>query len=1197
MGSNKTPDYLRGLLIPDPRFTFANMASTPSENTPRPGIPEAQQTSDVIFETSGTQADATDLRIYAQAPGFPEDKGGSFLWRNGVQDSGLKWHGWEPPHHIHGIEKVDAAQSGSEFYRNFDALTTNNDTLICAANETGTTGTPVSVWHKSTDAATWTQVQIAADTDLEPAHSIITADFPYAGPALCLLPSGRVLIFFWVHLGQTTDGTPEHRYQIRSHYSDDNGTTWHLGTEYALREAVESSVAVTASEARRPGRLRAAYKDGQIILLSSMFDASTDSGQNSGEPDTVLGQWASSSLGASFDLVGYSSRDGDHRVGFDVAVSGANFVVCWAEGTNGNPKIARISTAYELATSATTSTIGYPDAVNMKSGSAGDLHPFSWDLSITAAPDSSLYITAVNHAKLADVNTRGAAVIVASYDRGKTWSRVAGAWDNKKRSIGANATGYLHLTNMWLDGDNSDNNHYRDQLREVVGTWQRGRLVLFVRGEQTDGSAQSGNDYALGLPDKAIHALYVGGYTNLTMGSINTSPNLADRSNFAKHWIPLFKPDQYGIGWTTTQSGANSDSILANAAEEPYLKLTSGTPGISAAGNRFYADATLDNDAVRTSTTGTSGSKTHAEFCVDVVAGGSSSTKEIAVELRNGNPNKAERVSLRFSRTGTSANLAIYDEVASSQLALKKLSDLGVGLPADIRVSIHNRTIAVYGRTYDANENGRFFKLLFESGADALALETVAGKYCEITFGHIDSGGATTQNESHWYKVQAGSHDGDSSDSAVPRLNDWHGYTTPQSVGGRFFSPAPLYVEHGVNIATKDGPAGKGEEWKIETRYDFPIESLHHELQPSPGKPWRSKNDTDSEVLTWNIDTGAPALPLGTSFGMYLGNINWRFGTLEAYNGSAWVTVANIDTATQCAFIRHGNTFAPDASDTAADNKSPHFLTYQSLNGCTFNALHGGNATPKPFTITDNSEGVFSSVETRRAKVIVAGDTSAAATSGTGAIWSKNVTVIFHGDEDERYSKVRLTIPATGTANVPNRTAAGYKQIGIAVWGHVAFFGRQYSRGHIRQIDTNAELFTNKGGKRRAVRYGPARRSVEFSWSDPMDVSQMQQETPAPDWVKGYNNAAGGVVATVADAPWLLHGLIDALDGPVVPVVYLPSVATNAESAQILDPNRMLFGRVVSRSVRIENETGSEWLGDNLGEVVTATALRIDEEL
>ena len=107
----------------------------------------------------------------------------------------------------------------------------------------------------------------------------------------------------------------------------------------------------------------------------------------------------------------------------------------------------------------------------------------------------------------------------------------------------------------------------------------------------------------------------------------------------------------------------------------------------------------------------------------------------------------------------------------------------------------------------------------------------------------------------------------------------------------------------------------------------------------------------------------------------------------------------------------------------------------------------------------------------------------------------------------------------------------------------------------------------------------------------------MQQGTPAPDWVKGYNNAAGGVVATVADGPWLLHGLIDALDGPVVPVVYLPSVATNAESAQILDPNRMLFGRVVSRSVRIENETGSEWLGDNLGEVVTATALRIDEEL
>ena len=1207
MATDKTPDYLRGLLIPDPRFQFANIddsASTYTENTPRPGIPAAQQSSDVVLETSGTQEDQTDVRIYAQRPGFPEDRGGSFLWRNAVQTSGLKWQGWEPPHTINGIERVDPAQTGSEYYRSFDAITTQNDTIVMVSQQTGTTGSPVSVWHKTPTATTWTQGQIAADSDLEPDHNIESADFPHAGPALCMLPSGRLLCFFWVYMGIDTSSAPKKKWQIRSHYSDDNGATWELANGFCLNEPLEGFTDTSTDKNYQPGRLRAAYKDGQIILLSSMFDASVDTGQSAPAcPANILGQWASSNLGASFELIGHTARTDEHAVGFDVAVSGGNFVVCWIHGHD-DVKVARVGTAYQLVTAATSTTLSYPTPGMNKGSGTAEEYTYQWDLSITAAPDSSLYITAVNHWFSSEIDTRHAAVIVASYDRGATWERVASGWNGKNRktdgtSTPGNPTGFLHLTNMYTraaSGDDSNQTANRDQLREVVGTWYRGRLVLFVRGEKTDGNAQSTNDYAEGIPDKAIHALYCGGYSNLTIGSITTANTLRDRANYAKHWIPLFRPDEYGAGWATTSSGVSTQEILANANSEPYLKLTTGT-GSGAAGQRFYEDPTLDDDGVRTTTTSTSGSKTHAEFVVDVVAGGLVSDRSIAVELRNGNPNKAERVSLRFARSGTTADVAIYDEVAGAQLAQKKLNNFTVTMPAEFRVCIHNQKIVVFARSYDADENDRFFNLLYESGAGALALEAVSGKYCEARFGGLSSGGSSTQNESHWYKFQAGSHDGDSVDCGVPRLADWFDYTSPRDVAGRFFSSSPLYVEHGVKVAAKDGPAHKAEEWQIETRHDYPVESMHHELQPSPARPWRSKDTTANAAITWKIDDAAAALPLGTSYGLYLGNCNFRFATLEAYDGSSWTTIADIDTATECAFIRKGNTFAPDPGSTNAPQTSPHFITYGSLAGYTFNAAHGAGVTPKPFSIDQNSEGVFSASATRRAKIIVAGDTSAAGASGTGAIWSRDLVVLFHGAENLAYEKIRLTIPSSGTGSTPNTTADGYWQIGIAIWGHLAAFGRQYSRGHIRGMETNAEIFTNKGGKRRAVRYGPPRRTVEFSWSDPVDVSQMQGTTPTPDYVKGYNNGSAGIVATVADAPWLLQGLISTLDGPVVPVVYLPSIPTNAETNQILDPNRMLYGRIVSSSVRIENELGSEWLGTDAGEVVTATAIRIDEEV
>ena len=77
-----------------------------------------------------------------------------------------------------------------------------------------------------------------------------------------------------------------------------------------------------------------------------------------------------------------------------------------------------------------------------------------------------------------------------------------------------------------------------------------------------------------------------------------------------------------------------------------------------------------------------------------------------------------------------------------------------------------------------------------------------------------------------------------------------------------------------------------------------------------------------------------------------------------------------------------------------------------------------------------------------------------------------------------------------------------------------------------------------------------------------------------------------------------MQGLISRLDGPVTPVVYLPSIAASPTTPfQIMDSNRMLYGRITTPAHRIENQVGEEWVGNGAGETVTATAIRIEEEL
>ena len=1228
MGDEATKTTARGLLIPDPRVTFKDTykpaLSVVTEAGPRVGVPQATIDSDMILETAGSQSGGGDVRIVTQYSGHPKTKGGAFTWYNQSDTATLKHRGWEPPWTFTGLEEVKALAAGRQRAVNFDVLTTGNDTIVGAGIYPTTSGATSSdpwailVWHKSPTAATWSEVTVCADANLNEGETIQSAridgwssNTSNNGPALLELPDGRLLCFFWVRIYSDADGK---YWQIRSHISKDNGATWSLYQEYSLSTPLYEQYAT--QQEHFPGRLRAAYKDGQILLLATIREeipSATPSGfVGTKIGRTILGQWASSSLGGSFDLVekwdGTEAQSGGF---FDVVTHTGQFVVVNVHDPDAQTiELRKIGSAFQKLSTAT--RIDVPETLgagDRDGGSGGSSHAPNFlnrgELTLTKSPEGLLFLCFVRIGHLSNPLTKQNAEIIVSYDGGDTWEDVGGKWDSATTTDWDAGDGGFYSANYDLGTDGSggsvDNQHIRDRLRHIAATWQRGRLVLLSSYDETDPSATAGDEQAGPITEQGVYALYLGGYSTLTLGSAVGTNRLERRANYRQHWLPFAHPELTGNAWTQTTAGTHSGTFAVDSNGQRYAQYSTGS-GSGATGQRFYADANLARPTVRDTASSSSHTmRIHAEWACHVTSGGSIVNSGIGIKFRNGRPGAGEIFTIRLKADGT---VTIWDDNGSAQRYTGTLSSAGLAYPAAFRMVTYDRKVALYAQNYRANSADRQWVKLYESANAELTEAAATGRHCEIEFGHLAAGGATTQNISRWYYVQAGAHnDATGPVCAVPHTNDWIGFTSPQDLGPRFYSGSALYVSDGVKLKAKDGPSAKGDTWKIQTRYDFGIENVHHEISASPARVWRSTGTAAEAQIRWDVDANAAAYTPGAALAVYLGNVNFRQCVLQGYDQSgAWVDLATIDTRQQVHFLRKGNTVSADTSGTT--HRSPHFHTYNSLAGSrfVFNPA-ASSANPDPFPILSNTEGVFSNTATAAAVskspiLRLDGDVSSMPANGVGEIWYKDVLTVVHVLAANSYQRFRIKIPTTiAGGSTLNGTYEGYWQIGTVIIGHLAIFGRQYAQGHIRQISPNADLQTQRGGTRRATRLGPARRSVEFAWADSIDVTQIQEANPAPDYFKIRTLATSDPVATVADTAWQMEGLISSLDGPVTPVVYVPavSVVTTAGTTTetILDPNRMLYGRIVSDRYRIENVLGSEWAD----EVVTASAIRIDEEV
>jgi hypothetical protein len=390
MGSGTTPSVLRGLLVPDPRFKWAAYASASSTLTQagsRPGVPEAQQDTEMVLEASGSQASSAQLRVKTIRGGHPGIDQARLVWKY-EGDGAEHWRGWDPPASLTGFEFVGHSNTAGK-WKHPHALTLSDGTIAVAVGEDTQ---KTVVWTRDPSTGTWTLHEV-----YDPGAALSYTE-PY--PCLVQLTSGRLLCLFWTENGTSV--------QLRTYYSDDAGTTWLPAQKGCLDTALDAT-------AQLPLRRRVVELNDQLALFVHVRDIAT--------PEDQIWQYASNDLGATFDYVdaltghnrGYPDAvvtDGKILVGYvtNFATTGSSYPPAWRELASAFQAISDANSG-DLQTDA--------DVMEWATESGGVFN--SGDLAMWVDEDGVVYVMGRDHA-----STTFEASVRASYDRGATWADLGG---------------------------------------------------------------------------------------------------------------------------------------------------------------------------------------------------------------------------------------------------------------------------------------------------------------------------------------------------------------------------------------------------------------------------------------------------------------------------------------------------------------------------------------------------------------------------------------------------------------------------------------------------------------------------------------------------------------------------------------------------------------------------------------------------
>lgn len=279
MGSAVAVNALRGILVHDTRInanSFNASSSTYTQAGAAPGIPVPGRDTAMTLEAGGATVDGSTITLETVRAGGVsaspdgEIEPGAFAMRT----NGVNWLGWNGPLVFSGWSPLHTFASGAAAnqYGSLHAIHTADGTLLTAAGRFSTTGiTRALVILRTVGAVTTTTI---VDTQL-------TALAPYC-PSLVALPDGKILLL-------STKAIASGQYTIRAWVSTDDGATWTKSADSVIRDELDGTLAA-------PRRLRAAYANGQVLMLLSFRDTSAFVADS-------FRQYASADNGYSFALV------------------------------------------------------------------------------------------------------------------------------------------------------------------------------------------------------------------------------------------------------------------------------------------------------------------------------------------------------------------------------------------------------------------------------------------------------------------------------------------------------------------------------------------------------------------------------------------------------------------------------------------------------------------------------------------------------------------------------------------------------------------------------------------------------------------------------------------------------------------------------------------------------------------------------
>jgi hypothetical protein len=1132
MGSDVSKDYFRGLLIPDPRLSSIWSAeSSFTQADPQPGIPSAQGNYELSLTSSGSQGSNGQLRVRSQKPGHPGRSGsGAFVWKN---EGDGNWRGWDVPNTITNYQSIvwTDGTGSTVAAKNPSVVALDDQTVVIAYHKQTSSAHQLVVQTMSPSSNTFGTAVVVYSQTSAPAASV---DDSYH-PCLLKLPGSRIVLYY-----QAVEGGNG---VIKAYESTDNGASWSLASPSVLDGPISVGTAtgsgVTTYEMHG---MRAAYGGGQVLLMISTFSNNTDYDRQG-----LYTQYASDSAGLNFNLVevgpyttGSAATVAETMAAFNVVYQESAFVIPsghYETGVGGEKiAISKIGSAFQKISSAVTVTTGLLNLEVL--GDSTDVG----GLAACVSDDGSIYVHVVGFANNGSGSTEVYGCVFVSTDGGDTVEDLGKSGIIRNQTYGSN-TAY-GPTGLWFNADN--NSTHPSQMQSCFA---RGRVNILCNH-----IANPGNE------DNSLTFITLGGSSTVTMPLVDGYYNNGGMGGFSETWLPFDLPGDTGT-WTATSTGTQS--------------LTDGRLQITTSGSQnVYYSSDLTTPVY------TGGYIVRASLRCPISGGGALSADNVAIRMRlaDGGGGDDYDVSVRFS----SAGFRVYDNNGSAQVG----TDVSITMSNEHEFIIamlggsvgqNDGKIQVWYRPKNSSSDRNWIK---STGGSALTDDTSSpASSSNITWGHKSSDATSTWTEFHVSRA-----DSAGSSNIVDQAN-------PAGVWSKPYAPSGYrsYVNAGTFITAHDGPARLSDQYNIDTRYGYAIDRIFFSESQTPRVEWRSTNVTENTIALAFDNTllGTDDSKTGNDvIALTLLGINWKTGVLQGYDSTStsWQTIANIDSALGLSSLdwsRDGNTVSPGS--TAA---STIFVHTNEFEGGTFGLQDGSGTNLRKIAVNTSGEwDGTAATTTKTPQFILEGVTGSDKSSGVlGYIMAPNVTVVAKLN-GSKYAGYRLKINAQSTVD-------GYFTVGTAILGWVEAFGRQYSRGRIIETVANTSVVARTDGTSTSTNFGPAQRSVQFAWTDGVDVSSVQGSTPDPDYIKGHTAGGSLPIATPGETPYQIEGIVNMLDGPNKAVVYIPSISKSANPVVLNRRDQFIAGRIESPA-RLENVIGNEDVDP--GEVFRVATVNIRE--